>query len=134
MLGSYSKMPAGDISPSRFVKLDPSNTGMVLQAGSNESVFGISSPTTRRMALTGWDDGLAGKLGDGAMNIIGPGDDEGLLEIAGTIAHGDYIKSDANGKGVSSSTDKDKAGAQALQAGVSGQLIRVKPLRFDLSV
>lgn len=134
MLGSYSKMPAGNIAPSRFVKLDPSNTGMVLQAGTNDPIFGISSPTTRRLALSGWDDGYAGILGDGAMNIIGPGDDEGLLEIAGTIAHGDYIKSDTNGKGVSAGTDKDRAGAQALQAGTSGQLIRVKPIRFDVSI
>lgn len=134
MQGSYSKLPGGDIAPARFVKLDTSNVGMVLTCGANEAIFGISSPTVRRLALTGWDDGLAGKLGDGAMNVIGPGDDEALLELAGTVAHGGYIKSDASGKGVAATTDKDNVGAQALASGVSGQLVRVKPIRFDRAV
>lgn len=133
MLGSYSKLPGGNIAPSRFVKLDTSNVGKVLQCGAGENIFGISSPTTRRMALTGWDDGYAGVSGDGAMNIIGPGDDEALLELGGTVTHGDYLKSDADGKGVTGSTDKDRVGAIAMQGGTSGQLIKVKPIRFDLA-
>jgi len=134
MFGSFSKLPGGNIAPSRFVKLDTSNPGYCLQCGAGEDIWGISSPTTRRMALSGWDDGYAGVLGDGAMNVIGPGDDEALLEIAATISAGTRLKSDADGKGVAATSDKDKTGAVALEDGVSGSLIRVKPMRYDVAV
>lgn len=132
MFGSYSKLANGNVSPCRFVKLD-SDQGRVVTCGAGENMYGISSPHTRRLALSGWDDGFAAVAGEN-LNIIGPGDDEGLLELGGTVTHGQYIKSDADGKGVAATSDKDKVGAQCLQAGVSGDLVKVKPMRFDLAV
>lgn len=134
MFGSFSKLPGGNIYPARFVKLDGSNVGKALQCGAGEAVFGISTPHTRKFALSGYDDGYAGVDGDGAMNIIGPGDDEALLELGGTVTHGQYVKSDADGKGVAATGDKDNVGAIALTGGTSGKLIRVKPIRFDRGV
>lgn len=133
MFGSFSKIAGGNIAPSRFVKLSTTAEGQALQCGAGEAIFGISQASTRRAALTGWDDGFAAIAGEN-INIIGPGDDEGLLELGGTVTVGDYIKSDASGKGVNAGTDKDKAGAQALQSGTSGKLIKVKPIRFDVAV
>lgn len=132
MLGSFSKVAGGNIAPSRFVKLSTTE-GQVLQCGANEAVFGISQASTRRLALAGWDDGYAAVEGEN-INVIGPGDDVALLELGGTVAVGAYLKSNADGKGVTANTDKDQVGAQALQAGVAGDLIKVKPIRFDRSV
>lgn len=132
MLGSFSKIAGGDIAPARFVKLHTTE-GQAVQCGAGEAIFGISQPSTRRLALAGWDDGFAAKSGEN-VNIIGPGDDEGLLELGGTVTVGQYLKSDADGKGVAATTDKDFVGAQALQSGTSGKLVRVKPIRFDKAV
>lgn len=131
MLGSFSKIAGGNVAPAVFVKLD-STQGRAVTCGANGDIFGISSPASRRLALSGWDDGYAAIAGEN-LNIIGPGDDEALLTLGGTVAYGAYIKSDASGFGVTASTDKDHVGAQCLQAGVSGDLVRVKPMRMDLA-
>lgn len=137
MFGSFTKVANGNVAPSRFVKLDATAEGRVLQCGAGENIFAISQPQTRRIALSGaisgTDDGFAAVAGE-MLNLIGPGDDEALLELGGTVAHGDFLKSDANGKGVTAGTDKDNVGAQALSAGTSGKLIKVKPMRFDRAV
>ncbi len=131
MGGSFSKIAGGNVKTSIFVKLD-STQGRAVACGSNEAIFGISSPHTRNIALSGRDDGYAATEGEN-LNIIGPGDDEALLRLGGTVTHGQYIKSDSDGYGVAATTDKDHVGAQCLQAGVSGDLVRVKPMRMDLA-
>lgn len=133
MFGSFSKLPAGNIAPCRFVKLG-TTAGTILQCGANEQIWGISGPGTRRAPLSGWDDGYAGISGDGAINVVGPGDDEALLDLGGTVTYGAFLKSDANGKGVAGSSDKDVCGAIALSAGVDGDRIKVKPIRIERSV
>lgn len=131
MFGSFSKIANGNIAPSVFVKLDTSNEGRVVVCGANEAPWGISQPYERRHSLL--EDGYAAVAGQN-INVIGPGDDEALLRLGGTVTVGAHLKSDASGYGVVASTDKDHVGAIALQAGVSGDLIRVKPVRFDLAV
>ena len=132
---SFSKLPGGDIEASSFVKLDPSNTGYVLQAGSGDQVYGISQPATRRIALDTYDSSLCGKLGDPAINIYGPTSDTGvLLRLGGTVSNGDFLKPDASGFGVVASTDKNPYGAKALAAGVSGDLIPVQVMIGERSV
>lgn len=131
MNGSFSKIAGGNVAPCVFVKLD-STQGRAVTCGAGENMFGISQPATRNLALSGRDDGYAAIEGEN-LNIIGPGDDEALLRLGGTVTHGQYIKSDGSGYGVAATSDKDKVGAQCLQAGVSGDLVRVKPMRFDLA-
>jgi hypothetical protein len=133
MFGSYSGIAGGNIAPSRFVvRSASSGEPVVTQAGANVATWGISQPSTRRAPFTGWDDGYAAIAGE-TVNVIGDGDDEASLEIAGTIAAGQPIKSDADGKGVLADTDKDHVGAIAKHSGTAGQLILVKPNRFDLA-
>ena len=132
MYGSFSKLPGGNVRPSRFVKLQADNT--VVECGANEDAWGIAQPSTRRVALEGWDDGFAGVAGDGAINVYGPGDDEAPLVLGGTVAVGQRLKSDAQGRGVAATGDKDRAAAVALRAGVAGDVVPVKPMRFDLGV
>jgi hypothetical protein len=135
MFGSYSGRAGGNISPARFVKRSSSSGESVITqcSASSDQPWGISQRSTRRMALSGWDDGYAAVSGDD-INVFGPGDDECMLELSGTVATGGNIESDANGCGQAATGDKDKVGAIALEDGVSGQLIRVKPVRFDLAV
>lgn len=134
MFGSFSGVAGGNIAPARFVKRTSSSGEAVLtQCGANEAVYGISQQSTRRMALSGWDDGYAAVAGDN-ISLIGPGDDEAALEIgSGGVTAGAYIKSDADGKGVIGSTDKDHIGAIALHDAAAGAIARVKPWRFDLA-
>lgn len=136
MGGSYSKMPGGNIRFSTFVKLDPANTGRVLQAGVGDAVYGISGPHVRRMELAGWaaDTDLIGQAGDPAILCYGPADPNVLLVIGADVAHGDYLKPDASGYGVPASTDKDKYGARALASGKAGDLLPVEVLIGERSV
>lgn len=132
-LGHYSGIAAGNIAPSRFVtKTVTSSEPTVTQAGSNVLTWGISQPSTRYAPMTGLDDGYAAIAGE-TLNVYGEGCDECLLEIAGTVTAGQPIKSDSDGKGVAATTDKDHVGAIAVESGVSGDLIRVKPRVYDLA-
>lgn len=133
MMGSFSKIPAGNIPPCRFVVLG-TVPGTCVLSGANGNIWGISQPGTRAFPLPGLDENLAGKAGDGPINIIGPGDDEGLLELGGTVTYGQTLKSDADGKGIAGVADRDRCGAIALSAGTNGQRIKVKPIRLDISI
>lgn len=133
MYGSFSKLPGGNVAPSRFVKLQTDNTVVHATTGTDQ-IWGISQPSTRRAPLDGWDDGYAGVSGDGAINIFGPGDDVCLLEMSASCSIGDRLTATTNGKGVATTSDKDSVGAIALQAAAGDtDLIRVKPLRYDIS-
>ncbi len=133
MFGSFSGRGGAPIFPARFVKRTASSgESIITQCGSNEAPWGVGPRSTRRMALAGWDDGYAAVSGDD-VNVFGPGDDVAYLELGGTVSSGASIKSDADGKGVAATTDKDRVGAIALDSGVAGDLIRVKPIRFDLA-
>lgn len=124
---SYSKLPGEDIEASSFVKLDPTNTGYVLQCGAGDTPYGISQPATRRIALDDYDSSLCGKLGDPAINIYGPTSDTGvLMRLGGTVANGNFLKPNADGFAVAATTDKDAYGAIAMSDGVAGELIPVQ--------
>lgn len=49
----------------------------------------------------------------------------GLVKLAGNVARGEFIKSDANGAGVKAGTAADLANAQAMASGVSGDVVPV---------
>lgn len=134
MAGSYSRKPNGNVVASTFVKLDASNTALVLAAGSGDQPYGIAGPYTRRIALDDYDTNYIGIAGDPAILIYGPGDPGVFLRLGGTVAHGDFLKPDASGYGVKADTDKDKYGARALAAGVSGELVPVEVVIGQLSI
>lgn len=132
MFGSFSKLAGGNVRPSRIVKLQTDNT--VVEAGAGDDAWGISQPSTRNLALTGWDDGFAGIVGSPAINIFGPGDDACKLVLGGTVTIGQRIKPTTGGVGIAATTDKDRTIAIAQEAGVSGDVIIVKPMRYDIAV
>src|SRR4051812_42079914 len=132
MNGSWSKIANGNVPPCRFVKLDTSNEGRVVVSGAGEEIWGISQPYERRHTLL--SDGYAAIAGEN-LNVIGPGDDEALLDIgSGGCTVGDRLKAGTLGVGVTAGSDKDKCGAIALTTAVSGERIRVKPIRYDVAV
>jgi hypothetical protein len=131
---SYSAVAGGNIAPAVFVTMsESSGEPVVTVAGANALVWGISPKSSRRMALSGWDDGYAAIAGDNVA-CFGPGDDEALLTLGGTVTSGQPLKSDGSGFGVTALTDKDRVGAIALEAGSSGDFIKVKPVRYDVSI
>lgn len=120
---SRSFMPSGNITPSRFVKIDTSKAGgYVLQAGAGDVVIGIAQPGTRQAPFPGLDDGYAG-IADVNIIEVHTEQDHCWVEAGGTITNGDLLKSGSGGVAVTAASDGDYYGARALQSGTSGQLI-----------
>lgn len=118
----------GNIYPARFVKRDTSNDQTVLQCTANAQSCGITVDATAAAPTPG-ASGYAAVDG-GQVRLYTPGEAT-YLELAGTVAAGDKLKSDSNGCGVVvGAYDKDTpqyVGAIAAQAGVSGDKIKVDP-------
>lgn len=133
MNASYSAVAGGNISPCRFVTMSTvSGEPVVTQSAANDLTWGISPKSTRRMALSGWDDGFAAIAGE-TMAVFGPGDDEALLELGEAVTvHGSQLQAGTDGKGELATTNNDKVGAIALETGEIGDLIKVKPVRYYL--
>lgn len=126
-----SGIAGGDVYPMRFVKLSTTADGKVLAAGAGDVTIGISQRGTRRSEYVD-TSGKAAASGEPVQYFDET--EECILEAGGTIAAGDKLKSDSNGKGVATTTDKDWMGAIALQAGASGDLLKVKVQGLYLSV
>lgn len=119
-------MAGGNIYPCRFVTL--SAAYVVTQCGANGNVFGISQVGTRVAPLPDVTSAYAAISGE-QLGIFQDGD-ETLLELGGTVSAGDLLKSDSNGKGVVlGGSGAENVGAEALEAGVSGNLIKVRVRR-----
>ncbi len=122
-MASFSMKASGNIAPSRFVKQTVTADGEVTQAGTGERIFGVSHEGVRRIPGL-LDDGFAAIAGED-LKVYGD-NDECLLEIVATVAPGDRLKSDTDGKGTPVASNNDEWGATAKVAGVSGRLIRVE--------
>jgi hypothetical protein len=118
-----SAIASATIYPCRFVKKATADSGMVTQCGAGERPFGISQRDIRRNDYVE-TSGRAALVNEPIGFYIEP--EECLLELGGTVTAGDYLKSDANGKGVTADTDQDDYGAVAIVSGTSGQQVRVK--------
>lgn len=111
----------GDVFPSRFVKMDTVD-GKVVQCGAGDSPYGISQKGTRRSPYI--DTSAKAAIAGEPIEVYQLGE-RCLLELAGTVLPQAKLKSDANGKGLSTVTDKDAYGAIASFNGISGQKIEV---------
>lgn len=118
----------GNIAPCRFVTYDNSTNGKVIQADAGSVAegdlsMGISAQWQNSAPWYPVQSGYAATAGQNCG--VYTEDQVCLLEIAATITFGMLLKADANGKGINASADKDRYGAQALENGVSGDLIKV---------
>lgn len=122
---AYPQMAAGgDIRPHRFVKVSTAANNTLLEADAGEFVIGVSQEGTKEAPGLNGASTLAAAAGD-QMMFYPPGTDP-LLEIgSGGATPGAHLKSDADGKGVITTTDKDAYGAIALEAAAAGELCRV---------
>lgn len=113
----------GNIYPCRFV--DYSAAYKVTQAGAGAKCFGVSQVGTRIAPLPDVTSAYAAI--DGEQVSVFQDEDETLLELGGTVTAGAELKSDSNGKGVVlAGSGSENIGAVALEAGVSGDLIKVR--------
>lgn len=124
---SYSYVANGNISPSRAVKYDTTAGVLdrVLQAGAGDKVIAVSQMGVRYAPWTPLDDGFAAIAGENVA-CYGPPDRNVVLELGGTVVQGDSLKSDTNGKGVTTTSTGDWVFAIAMEPGNAGDLIRVE--------
>lgn len=101
--------------------------GSVVKAGSDKSHVAKASAATDKAI------GLAQSLvesAEQAVEVALPGGGaKGLL--GGTVSFGDFLASDSNGALVATTTANNKVIAQAMEDGVSGDLIAVEVTSFN---
>lgn len=113
----------GDINPSRFVTWSAAANQTVLESNSGDTkLVGITAEHTKNAPQTGGST-LHAEAGDQA-RVHFPGEDCLLLIGAGGCTAGDFLKPDADGKGVVAVTGA-VAGAQATETAAAGELAHV---------
>jgi hypothetical protein len=75
-MSAHSRQANGNIAPSRFVKLDTSADGKVLQCGASATImpYGISGPGTRNPPYSSLDDGYHAIAGENCLIYGTPGE------------------------------------------------------------
>lgn len=137
-----SRIAAGTINPFTFLQsgaTNPQNNSGQLTAlqcsGPGVPIIGIAPEWTNNMMGTqaqqsfapgGWPAATAGQ----AIRVYGDGEEALLMVGSGyTVEFDNYLVSDASGNGVpinlTSTSAEQWIGAQALEAGVAGDVIRV---------
>lgn len=121
---------SANIRPSRFVKFSGTNT--VAECDAGEQMIGISGeaadtaplPSNTEYAATSGQPCTIYFCGDGLQ------EDRPVLLVLGSggASQGTLLKADADGAGIAVASNNDKYGALALEAGSSGEAIRVKPM------
>lgn len=122
----YPFVANGDIRPYRICKLDANGPKLVLEADANEAAIGVSQGGLMNFPASSGGTTLAAE-DDRAIGIYMNGQ-VCLLELGGTVDEGNYIKSDADGKGVAAATTgttKQQIAAKCLEGGASGAIVRV---------
>lgn len=130
----FAYVAGGNISPHRFVKSSTTEDHTVLQAGTGESVIGISHKGVRNAPYGALDDGYAAIDGESGFRIYLAGEICHLELGTGGATAGDLLKSDTNGKGVTADTDQDIYGARALENGAAGDVIKVQVVHGYIGV
>ena len=128
---SMTNVASGTILVSRFVKISGVGT-VAQQSTAGDMCIGIAQDGGRAAPLPAntADPVEAAQSGE-SLDVICPGEGrEPMLVLAATITVGDELMSDANGKGVAATTTK-YVGAIALESGVSGEAIRVRPVLYQ---
>lgn len=114
----------GDINPSRFIRLDTSDDNTAVEcSAATAAILGISTDATKVAPQDGAST-LAAEAGD---HVEWRKDgDVALLELGtGGATRGDTLTSDANGQGITTTTDANFYGAIALESGSAGDKIEV---------
>ena len=121
-------LAGGNIYPCRFVTPDASNNTRVTQAVAGSPIAGISGSSTETAPLP--SNATYHATSGNPCRVHGEGE-QALLEYGDTITRGQYIVSDANGKGIPFDlTGKaHEHGAIALASGIAGDIRNVQVIR-----
>lgn len=123
---SPNLIAGGTIYPHRFVKVSTAADNTALQGSANAAVIGISGVGTKDApGVTG--NTYAAAAAD-PLEIFGLGDIPLLEAGSGGFTRGDWLKSDADGKGVpiAGTGGNQNIGAKALESAAEGELGRVQ--------
>lgn len=126
----------GTIRVGRFIKIDTSDNNSVLEADANEQVFGVSGMGGREAPIPSAtaDPPEAAQAGDNIeIHTLGTST---LLQIgSGGCTAGDYLKSDADGKGVAvAGSAIENVGAIALETASEDEYALVLIQTFTATV
>lgn len=122
MNGNAQFVAGGNISPSRFVKIDTGADNTVVMAEAGGAAIGISQAGERNVPYSTLDDGYCAIAGE-PLRVFQLGE-IAPLELGGSVTRGARLKSDSNSKGVTAAAT-DPAYAIALQSGADGAVIDV---------
>jgi hypothetical protein len=116
---------AGNISPSRFVKMSTGNNSAVQASAATDSLIGIAQESAKQPPIpqvTGTQ--YAAEEGDN-VRVYTAGESNVLLELGtGGCTAGARLTADSDGKGVVA-TAANIVGAIAMTAGAAGEFVRV---------
>lgn len=110
-----SAVAEGDIRPNRIVKRGTAENS-VLEADAGDLPIGISYPGTRKINLEGYGETPLAAIAGDHLSIYGDGARMVALVSGAAIAVGDWIKSDAEGRGVPSTADREDVVGRARTA------------------
>lgn len=113
----------GNISPARIVLMSTEHTVTQATAASTEP-FGISGGGVRYAPGTPWDNGYAATVGQSCP--VYQNGEVCEIEAGAAFSGGDWIKADANGRGITATTGTYHVGQAQEAATVSGQRIPIK--------
>jgi hypothetical protein len=117
---SQPMVAGGQIAPCTFVKVDTTADNQCLQAGANDRIIGVAQEGQRYTpGLPGGQQMVAATTGEN-LGVFGLGNGCMLFAGSGGFTRGDWLESDANGFGVTSSTSGHYIGAIALESAASG--------------
>jgi len=124
-------MANGDIYPCRFVKLDTSGDHYGIQATANSQIIGVSMEGSNYPPLSDIVTTVyAAQQGD-YYKLYGDGE-QCLVEAGTSIAMGDRLKSDANGRAVpiatTGTTNQNMGGVALAAASALGEKIPIQVL------
>lgn len=121
--GSF--VAAGNIIPSRFVKLVSGQTGFVAQAGSGDAPFGVSVQGTRNPSYSGLQDGFAAVTGENIRVYLA--NEECMIEVDAAYNPGTLLKPSTSGIATQATADGDIYGAILLDAATAAnQLVKCR--------
>ncbi len=121
--GSF--VATGNITQSRFVKLDSGVTGHVAQAGAGDSPIGVSVQGTRNPSYPGLQDGFAAVSGENIRVYLS--NEECMIEVDAAYNPGQLLKPSTGGIATASNADGEIYGAILLDAATAAnQLVKCR--------
>lgn len=124
-MATQSAIAGGTIFPYRFVKLDPTAEGRIVQCGAGEVPIGVSQPGTRRSPYIDQTDPPRAALVGEPIGYWDLAESKVGLEVVAACSPGDRLKSDTNGKGTPASGG-DEYGAIAYDEAAAGDICAVQ--------